>query len=694
MRAGSATLSSPNSFVLGDFAPTRESSLEWNAPAKVAACLVLAYYFGAKLGFALTFQPHPISVLWPPNAMLLTALLLTSTRFWWLMIVVALPAHLAAELQSGVPLAMVLGWFVSNCSEALIGAALIRRFVAAPLRFDAFRHVGVFLVCAVFLAPLLSSFLDAGLVRALAWGTEDYWRLWRLRFFSNVLATLTLVPVAVIWTRRGRAWLGRGHRARLIELLVLLAGLFAVSVVAFDDYDAGLVSTPAIFFLPLPFLLWAAVRLGPLGTSTALLVVVMLAILGAVHNQGPFVTGSPEENARSVQLFLIAMGLPMLLFTASVEEQRQAKDALELLEERSAKICRASPHPIAMIRRSDGRILDVNDRWESMFGYARDEAIGRTALDLNLYVDAKSDRDLIHVADDGGPVRDLAVEVRNRLGQIMIAMLTTENVVVGGEPCMITLLRDVTDQRLAEREAHEQRQQLTHLSRVAMLGELSGALAHELNQPLTAILSNAQAGQRFLGSDQYDEAELRDILQDIVNEDRRAGEVIRRLRALLKKGEAQYQLLQVEELVHETLALAHSDMITRNIQAETHLAPNLPTVWGDRIQLEQVLLNLVINACEAMSSSGADMRTLRIEAHHAASEIHLAIADDGPAVLADDLEKLFESFFTTKQHGLGLGLSISRWIVTAHGGRIWATANPGGGATLHVVLPVHATIGA
>ena len=160
---------------------------------------------------------------------------------------------------------------------------------------------------------------------------------------------------------------------------------------------------------------------------------------------------------------------------------------------------------------------------------------------------------------------------------------------------------DITERKQAEQEIVQQRSELAHLSRVNMLGELAGSLAHELNQPLTAILSNAQAAQRFLLHGQPDLGEIRDILADIVAEDKRASEVIRRLRPLLKKGEVQRQPLDANEVVQEVLRLVRSDLVNHRVTLQTDLAPNLPVLHGDRVQLQQVLLNLVINACDAMS---------------------------------------------------------------------------------------------
>ena len=183
----------------------------------LAAALVLAigYYAGVQVGIALTFAPNPVSTLWPPNAILLAALLLTPPRAWWLMIAAVLPAHLVAELSLGVPLTMAACWFVSNVSEALLGAVVLVRLLNGPPRFERVRDLSVFLVVAVLLAPVASSFLDAGFVSLVGWSySGDYWQVWRTRLFSNALATLTLVPLIVIWFQRGirAAAAGQGGR--------------------------------------------------------------------------------------------------------------------------------------------------------------------------------------------------------------------------------------------------------------------------------------------------------------------------------------------------------------------------------------------------------------------------------------------------------------------------------------------------
>src|SRR5207302_2641470 len=174
-------------------------------PIAAAILTSVGYYVGSLLGFALTFQPHPVSVLWPPNSILLAALLLTPPRIWWFVLLAAFPAHWAAQLQSHVPPLMILCWFISNSCEAVIGAGLTRYLVGGPIRFRSLRNASIFCLCIVFIGPFLSSFLDAAFVVWNQWGQGTYWELIRIRFSSNALAALIVVPLIVTWARNGIA---------------------------------------------------------------------------------------------------------------------------------------------------------------------------------------------------------------------------------------------------------------------------------------------------------------------------------------------------------------------------------------------------------------------------------------------------------------------------------------------------------
>jgi len=251
---------------------------------------------------------------------------------------------------------------------------------------------------------------------------------------------------------------------------------------------------------------------------------------------------------------------------------------------------------------------------------------------------------------------------------------------------------DITKRKQAELEAARQRNEMAHLSRVTMLGELSGSFAHELNLPLSAILSNAQAAQRFLANGDVDLAELREILNDIVSEDKRASEVIRRLRLWLKKGEVQQHSLRINNVVRDGLKLLRSDLIDQKVTVDCELARNLPAVIGDPVQLQQVLLNLVVNACDAMVDCTAPERRLLIrtgtENGNGNGAVLVSVTDRGGSIPEEKMEQIFEPFFTTKPKGMGLGLSVCHTIIAAHRGKLWATNNADRGATFHFSLPI------
>ena len=241
----------------------------------------------------------------------------------------------------------------------------------------------------------------------------------------------------------------------------------------------------------------------------------------------------------------------------------------------------------------------------------------------------------------------------------------------------------------SEREAVELRHELTHAGRVTMLGQLASSLAHELNQPLGAILRNAEAAELFLKTDNPDLDEIRAIIADIRKDDQRAGEVIDRLRALLKRRQLDPRPVILSELVDEVVTLTRTDSATRHVGVEIDMPRDLPTVRGDRVHLQQVLLNLLLNGMDALAGVADGERLLTVRARAAGNGfVQVAVADNGHGIPDDKLSQLFEPFFTTKLQGMGFGLAISRTIVEAHGGKIWAENNTGRGATFRLTLPV------
>jgi two-component system sensor kinase FixL len=242
--------------------------------------------------------------------------------------------------------------------------------------------------------------------------------------------------------------------------------------------------------------------------------------------------------------------------------------------------------------------------------------------------------------------------------------------------------------RRGEMEGQRLRGELAHTGRVATVGALTTTLAHELNQPLTAILSNAEAAEQLLEGPAPRLEGLREILQDIVKDDRRAVEVIRRLRGLLAKGTVEPAALDVNEIVAEVARLVSADAAVRDVSVRLDLAPDLPPVWGDRVQLQQVILNLLLNALDAMADADRGGRRLLLEtARGGPRDVRIAVRDSGTGLDAATLGQIFEAFYSTKSTGMGMGLTIARQIVEAHGGRLEAGNNAEGGATFSFTLP-------
>jgi signal transduction histidine kinase len=246
------------------------------------------------------------------------------------------------------------------------------------------------------------------------------------------------------------------------------------------------------------------------------------------------------------------------------------------------------------------------------------------------------------------------------------------------------------DQRQrAEQQAQRQREELAHVLRVATLGEPTAALAHEISQPLTAIMTNAQAARALLSAAPAQSAPVTKALADIARDATRASQVIRRMRALFRKEHDERVPVDIHAAIEDVIGLLRADIERKRIVVRFERGTALPSVLGDPVQLQQVMLNVIVNACEAVDATDGGSRAILIEATQPdRGHVAIEIRDDGIGVKDSELERIFEHFVSSKPQGLGMGLAISRSIVQAHGGRIWATANAGQGVTLHIELPV------
>jgi len=654
----------------------------------LGALLVFAgYYLGARLGFALTFKPHAVSVLWPPNSILLAALLLVPPANWWIVLLAAFPAHCLVELESNVPAGMVLCWFLSNSLEALIGAGTIRYLIKGQLRLDRLRNVAVLCLCGVFLAPFLSSFLDLAFVALNHWGGDSYWEGWRVRFSSNALAALTLTPLILAWAGKGLPVRRKLTGINLFEAAGLFLALLVIAYLIFNKLPLG--TDPALLYAPLPLLLWAAIRYGLRGATTATAIVALLAIWGAAHGNGPFTEASERASALYVQLFLSFMALPLLFLAALTEERKRTAQTLKEREERISLASETANLGLWTIDFERGKSW-MNDKGRELFGFEPGEPLSREVF---LSCVHPEDRERVDGVIERARIESQTFEIEYRLlrpdGEVRWLISRGRYLPNNrGETSeLLGVALDVTAQVKSNLKLRLQQEELARLSRVAVMGELTASLAHELNQPLAAIASNAAAGKRFLAGGSLDPAIFKDLLGDVFADARRAGSVIHGIRHFVRKGQEVKCSLSLNDVITDVLRLLHSDFLSRGTTVETQLAPHVPAVHADLVQMQQVLINLIVNSLEAMEEIPPARRRIEISTQASERSVQVVVRDFGAGLPSENPDKIFTHFFTTKPEGMGMGLAIVRTIVGAHGGDL-AAENLPDGARLCFSLPI------
>jgi two-component system sensor kinase FixL len=839
---------------------------------RIAIVTALGYYLGGLVGLQLRLPASTPSVLWPPNPILTAALLLTAPRQWGAVLLGALVAHFAVELPTEWPTLLVTLIFITNCSEALLAAGGIHWLSDSPTAFDTSRRLGIFLLSAAIVAPLVSTFADAAVV-SLTRG-ESYALVWRNRLMSSILGELTIVPALVGFVSGVRAWTRQTSVARYIEASLLASGLVVggllTSRLAFGPTALWAVSEQAPFVLQLPFLLWAAARFGPTGASLAVLTSTVLTASAAVHGVGPFHLLPAGAATAATQLVLIVAAVTLLGLATLIEERNltlralgdrlafegllsrlsggfvrvpsdqmsalcdkwlarlgtfldlecvrlfeNSTDSGELVAisewtlmpdrpRRKAPVEQAFPwivkrlaeQPVvlpnlaslpveasvdraslddlgyqslvaiplvaggrslgaltfgsATVREWSGdtvanlslvaevfanllarkqsedalrtselmktgileslasgvvvidhraRIVDVNDKWarlaqESGLLSGADITVGANLLEVCAAARG-GDRQLTDAISGigdvlGGSRGRFTMDFGSGSGEgVRWWQLTIVPLHRSQRGAVITQT-ETTERRSAEIAAEQSRRALAHVARVSTVGELTASLAHQLNQPLTGIMSNAQAALRMLSRTPPDLYKIRDALTDVVDADKRAKDVIQGLHALLRKGEPDMAVLDLNLAIRDITKLVADDALTRNISILLDLGAEPRPVQGDRVQLQQVVLNLLLNAMEAIGEDHASDRVVAICSHYLDDDtIAVSVRDSGAGISDGAMDLVFEPFYTTKSTGMGMGLAIARSIVESHGGRIQMRRGPRRGTIAEFTLPAH-----
>jgi two-component system, LuxR family, sensor kinase FixL len=346
-------------------------------------------------------------------------------------------------------------------------------------------------------------------------------------------------------------------------------------------------------------------------------------------------------------------------------------------------------HDTVMVREMNGVITYWNQGAEAMYGWTKEEALGKVShlllqtvfpqplehIFAELVRSGRWEGELIHTGSDGKRI-------------VVASRWALQRDEQGRPVAALEINNDITARKRAEEALHQAQAELAHLTRVMTMGELAASIAHEVNQPLAAVITNGNACLRWLARDPPDLDETREAVRRMIRDGNRASEVIARIRTLMRKAEPQKVRLAINGVIGEVIALADSEVRRNGVLLKTDLAADLPPVLADRIQLQQVLLNLMLNGMEAMLAVTDRARELIIRSQKEETEaIRVAVQDAGVGVALQDLERIFTAFLTTKPEGLGMGLAISRSIIEAHGGRLWATPNVGPGLTVQFTLP-------
>lgn len=642
-----------------------------------------AYYVAYRYG--MSFAQAGASPFWFPDSVLLCGLLLSRPGQWWLFIGVTLPIRVFSEVANGIPLWFLLATFAIDSVRGVLTATVLRRFLANPIRIDTIREFGIFCLWAVLLVPAASALAGAAARQALG---HAFWPAWEQWFLGNALTHLVVTPAILYWVF-GAPWkTTTPSGARWAEAALVGVGLLVTGYLAFDTSSAHSGFSEPRFYAPVPLLFWAAIRFGMAGASGAIVLFAGLAVEAALEGRGPFTGQSAADTALALQHFLLLRAVPLYLIAILGEQRSAVEQSLRESQERTSLAATAAE-------------LGLWD-WD----IARDQVwytrTGRIDLGALAPISFGGFIRLIHPDDR----REVGVALSRAMGgsgdfestyRIVLADETTRWVAsfgrvefdASGRPTRLRgVSRDVTRSHQVEQQVQRQRDELAHLARIAALGELSGSLAHELRQPLTAILVNARAAQRVLEPNGAGRGEMRAILDDIVADNQRAAEIIERLQHVFKKGEVRREPTDVNELVRGVIPLAHGELVRADVELETHLTAALPPVRGDDVQLQQVLLNLIANACHAMAAGAGSGRRLLVRTLVAAGDgVQVTVADRGRGIPPDDFARIFEPFVTSRADGMGLGLAVCRTIIRAHGGTLWAENNPEGGASFHFTLP-------
>ena len=559
--------------------PERERNLS-KRPILSAVVVAIAYLLGCEIAFLIgTLSDKIFAPFWPPNIVLLCALVFTPTRNWWIYILAAFPAHVIAESGVGMPIPQMLVAFSTNCLVATLNALAMRKLLGEPPWFGSLRKAILYVLATALANPAFVA-LGGAFVAFLGPGPHNgYWADWLQWYLSNALSSLTLGPVALIALSPGSFFVTLTTRQK-IESIALAISLAIVSMVALRvsvDRIFG-IFMPALVLLPLALTIWSAIRFGASGASAAILITTVSAIQQTLNGPSPFIVASPEATVLGLQIFLILLAAPMLLLGAATEETRNAVQAARTNAHLMALSAIAADSCLWQYDRTTERFW-MTENGRRMFGLDIADPLTRVSIEQRIHPeDRQAATDAVRAAAATDSLADTEFRVAAPNGEVRWIRARGRALQNGWADRTILsgTFTDITERKAADQEAALKQREIARLMRVSMLGELSGGIAHELMQPLTAILSNAQAARALIDNKSNIE-EIRKTIDDIIRDDNRASEVIHRMRTLLRRSEAKTETTDLNDIIRSTLQLLHSELINRRVKVTCALDGSLPS---------------------------------------------------------------------------------------------------------------------
>ncbi|HUO94520.1 MAG TPA: MASE1 domain-containing protein [Rhizomicrobium sp.] len=647
--------------------------------AALLAAFVLTY--GLAYEFGMAFGHRSPSPFWIPDSVLLTALLRAQPRAWSVLIASILPIRLALGLTIGLPFPYLIGTWIVDSATCLATAMLLRRLLADPLRFASLAEFIYFVVVAVLAIPAIGAFAGGALLAARGY---PFWSSWLIWFLGVGVAQLVVTPF-ILYCVVDTQWL-RVNRERLTELVIIALCLIVTNYLAANTATTSGYFSESRFYAPAPFVLWAAIRFGMPGATAGIMTMAFFFLVAAIEGRGPFIARPQGDVALALQDFLFLRAVTVYVIAIAIDQRRHAEGQLRESEERFRRMAQCAP-VLLWMSGTDKLCNFFNKGWLEFTGRTLEQEMGNGWAEG---VHAEDVKRCVAYYEDAFNAREpfeMEYRLRRHDGEyrwvldIGVPRYEADGTFAG----YIGSAIDITDRKRSE----DMRRALAHTQRLAVMGELTAAIAHEVRQPMSAILLDSQTAEKLAQNDNLSAGMMREIASGIRLNATRVDTVMGRILGYLRKQDPQAKPLDINAVVQEVLHLVQGDAMRRSVQLKPELARNLPLVHADRTQLEQVLLNLIVNGMEAMESVAETARQLTVKTTSGGNgSVEVAVTDCGTGIAPEKLPLLFDSFFTTRKEGMGLGLSIAKSIVVAHHGRIWAENNRSSGATFRFTLPV------